>query len=187
MFIKRIISIIIVTIISFTLCGASVSALKVPETNTNVHLYMDYEAITNRESNQYKLEKFCYTDPNGIRCYLDENGNIYYLVALAPYYGTDIGTTYDVTLDNGSSFKVMLGDCKDPRDTTNDYGRSCWNFITKKTCTNVLEFIVDEDYLPNKVLNWGTLTAIDYFNGNIETIEETGRVWSPEQNYTYCC
>lgn len=154
---------------------------------SNVHTYMDYGAITNTESNQYKLERFCYTDENGLRCYLDENGNVYYLVALAEYYGTDIGTTYNVTLDNGSSFKIMLGDCKAPEDTDSLYGRSAWNFLEQKYVTNVIEFIVDTDYLPYKVRDWGTLTALDFFNGNVESIEMIGREWTPDSPFIYYC
>lgn len=166
--------------------GPKVSAYDVPA-NTDVHLYMDYQAITNTASDQYKLEKYCYTNSDGLRCYLDEMGNEYYLVALSQYYGTEIGTTYVVTLDNGSTFYIMLGDCKDPKDITNIYGRSCWNFIRQTTCTNVLEFIVDTDELPQKVLNWGTVTALDYFNGNITSIEKIGRLWDPEVPFTYYC
>ena len=181
---------VILSLILIVSCSAEASAaslqLDVPE-NTDVHLYMDYGMITNTESNQYKFEKFCFTDPNGLRCYLDENGNVYYLVALAEYYGTEIGSTYEVILDNGSTFNIILGDCKAPADTSNKYGRSCWNFIRQTTCTNVIEFIVDTDTLPYKVTNWGTVTAIDYFNGNIESITYTGRAWSPEQPYIFYC
>ena len=72
----------------------------------------------------------------------------------------------------------MLGDCKAPADTPNSYGRDSYNFITKSSAINILEFIVDTSYLPSKVINWGTLTAIEDFNGNITNIEYLGRPWS---------
>jgi len=179
-------NVIAAMLISAAVLTTPVAALEVPD-NTDVHLYMDYTAITNTDSNQYKLERCCKTSKEGIRYYEDEIGNIYYLVALAEYYGTEIGTTYEVTLDNGSSFYVMLGDCKDSSDTDTKYGRYCWNFIRREDCTNVLEFIVDTSQLPHKVTNWGTLTAIDYFNGNITSIEKIGREWSPDSPSLFYC
>ena len=178
--------------ISLFLCFAvSVPAFasnyyEVPQ-DTDVHLYMDYRAIANTQSNQYKLEQVAYTDPNGLRCYTDEEGNVYYLVALAEYYGTEIGSTYEVTLDNGSCFNIMLGDCKDTSDTNNKYGRSAWNFIRQINCTNIIEFIVADDKLPEKVTNWGTVTALDFFNGNITKIKATGQKWSAEMPKIYYC
>lgn len=73
----------------------------------------------------------------------------------------------------------MLGDCKSNKDAPNGYGRQCYNFITQQTAINVLEFIVEEDKLPEKVTQWGSLTAVDTFNGNLEEIEYLGRAWYP--------
>lgn len=176
---KKIISILLSVTILLT-CGISVIAYELPQSQTNVHLYMDWKTITDKNSDQWKLQNSGYvsTDENGIRYCLDSQGQKYYLVALAARYGTDIGSAYEITLDNGIIFRVMLGDCKAPADTPNSYGRDCYNFITKSSAINILEFIVDTSYLPSKVINWGTLTAIEDFNGNITNIEYLGRPWS---------
>lgn len=154
------------------------AAYELPQLDTNVYSYMDYSCITNRNSDQWRLQQDTHvkTSKSGLRIYYDESGEAYFLVALAPYYGTEIGNTYKVKLDNGSEFNIMLGDCKNPNHITSDFGHECYNFITKKNCINVIEFIVDTSYLPEKVINWGSLSALNFFNANIESIEYLDKI-----------
>lgn len=175
---KKIMNILLSMILIFT-CGITAKAYELPQSQTNVHLYMDWKAITDKSSDQWKLQNsgLVSTDENGIRYCLDAQGRKYYLVALAERYGTTIGSAYKITLDNGTIFRVMLGDCKAPADTPNSYGRDCYNFITKSSAINIVEFIVDTTSLPQKVSNWGTLSAIEEFNGNIVDIEYLGCPW----------
>lgn len=173
---KQIISIILALYV-FTLSAIPASAAFTIPQDTNVYNYMDYNYITDTTTNQWKLQQECFTNPCGLRCYIDYFGEVYYVVAMSNYYGTTIGDAYEVTLNNNNSFKVILGDCKAPKDTTNKYGTQSWNFIDNKYCTNVIEFIVDESNLPDKILDWGTLTAIEYFNENIQEIEYIGKKW----------
>lgn len=177
---KKILSLMLALVMILS-CGIKIYSLELPQEDTNVHFYMDWNMITNKSSNQWQLQHsgFVSTDENGIRYTQDTNGEKYYLVALAERYGTEIGSVYEVTLDNGSVFRVMLGDCKSNKDTPNGYGKDCYNFITQQTAINVLEFIVEEDKLPEKVTQWGSLTAVDTFNGNLEEIEYLGRAWYP--------
>ena len=56
------------------------------------------------------------------------------------------------------------------------FKNKCYNFITKKNCINVIEFIVDTPYLPEKVINWGSLSALNFFNANIESIEYLDKI-----------
>lgn len=177
---KKILSLIL-SLAMILFSGVKVYSLELPQSDTNVHFYMDWNMITNESSNQWQLQHsgLISTDENGIRYAQDTNGEKYYLVALAERYGTEIGSVYEVTLDNGSVFRVMLGDCKSNEDAPNGYGRQCYNFITQQTAINVLEFIVEEEKLPEKVTQWGSLTAVDTFNGNLEEIEYLGRAWYP--------
>ena len=143
---------------------ASALMFSVPENiDTDFKSYMDYKYITCKSSPQYKLQQFAYTDDNGLRKVDD-----YYLVALGSYYSTTVGDCFKVTLDTGESFKVMLGDCKADCDTdsTNMY------HPMRNGGGNVIEFIVDTKSLPKDVRRMGTVSAIDIFEGDVESIEK---------------
>lgn len=65
---KKILSLILaLAIILF--CGTKVYSLELPQENTNVHFYMDWNMITNKSSNQWQLQHsgFVSTDENGLR------------------------------------------------------------------------------------------------------------------------
>ena len=176
---KQIISMILAVCLILNVCVLTVSATKyeVPE-DTNFYCCMDYRAITDTSSDQWKLQEDCFTDICGFRCYIDAKGECYYTVGTTFYYSENIGDTFKVTFENGNSIKVMVGDFKNPIHTVNKYGTQHYNFIDKKYCTNVIEFIVDMDNLPSKVKDWGTLTAIDFFDSEIQSIEFLGNKWN---------
>ena len=147
-----------------------------PDTPTDMYFSMDYRKLTCETSYQYMLQQCenLYIGEYGIQRYVDKNKE-YLLVALGENYGTDIGDTWKVTLENGSEFNIMLGDCK----ADMWYGHPCINY-NNEYCLNVIEFIVDMDYVPKEVLASGTMSSLEYFNGNIQSIEYTGRLWSPD-------
>lgn len=94
-------------------------------------------------------------------------------------YGTRIGNCYEVTLENGTVFNIMLGDCKADYDDPNRLGDYCSN-IDGESAVNVIEFIVDTPKVDNKVLLWGSFAALDQFNSNIKEIKYTKRLKNVE-------
>lgn len=134
-----------------------------PKTSTNFgsfKSYTDYRCLS-RSSAQWKLQEQAYTDENGLRKIGDA-----YLVAMGSYYGTTLGTKYDITLSNGNSFTVMLCDFKDNRHTD----------ANNQVCLSngsVIEFYVESDKMPSIVRQMGTVGALEHFKGGIVSIEKT--------------
>ena len=147
-------------------------------------------------SDQYWLQTHCYTDDKGLRYYIHD-GKKYYCVAMGGAYGIDIGDTWDVTLECGSTFGIILSDYQHPIDEVDPYDfGECYerdiygnvigilrNYDEEPVC-HVLEFIVDMDAIPKKVVMAGTVSALDEFGGlygdggNISKIKYNGRVWN---------
>ena len=154
---------------------------RLPYGMTNTLRFMDYKEITDKNSIQYRLQEDCDTDvDSGIRVYY-VNGTDYYCAALGSAYGRDIGDTWHVTLACGTEFDIILADFKD--DGTTDYfGHPDKNYDGEQ-CTNVIEFITDEDYAPSSAQAAGTYTVFGILGGlhgkggNIEKMTYTGRVW----------
>lgn len=119
--------------------------------------YTDYKCLS-RNSAQWKIQEKAYTDENGLRKVGDA-----YLVALGSYYGTTLGTQYIVTLSNGSTFKVMLCDCKQ------DIHTDAKNQVCV-TNNSILEFYVDTSRLHKYVKASGTISTIDFFDGEVISI-----------------
>lgn len=156
---------------------------RLPYGMTNTLRFMDYKKITDKNSIQYKLQEDCDTDvDSGIRVYyVNETKTDYYCVALGSAYGRDIGDTWHVKLECGAEFDIILADFKD--DGTTDYfGQPDKNY-DGEPCTSVIEFVVDNDYIPSSVKSAGTYTVLGGFGGlhgkggNIEKMTYTGRVW----------
>ncbi len=152
---------------------------RLPDCNyTNTFRYMDYQKITDKSSNQYRLQTECYTSCEGIRIY---NGDRLYLcVALGSAYGQNIGDTWHVTLKCGTEFDIILADCKG--DDNDGFGHSDVNY-DGYNCINVIEFVVDEEEIPSAVKSTGTFSVFGYFGGlygdggNVVKMEYTGGVW----------
>lgn len=160
---KKISAILASAIITLS-TGARISAQEytIPDIDSDFKSYMDYRCITSELSPQYKLQQYAWTDENGLRRKDD-----YYLVALGTYYSDTIGDCFLITLDTGDSFKAMVGDVKDDKDTdsTNryrpmEYGKG-----------NIVEFIVDTKSLDSFTRKMGTVSVIEGFGGNIQSIE----------------
>ena len=145
------------------LLAASITFSVPEDIGTDFKAYMDYRCITNTKSPQYKLQKYAWTDEYGLRRYDD-----YYLVALGSYYSSTVGDCFKITLDTGESFECMVGDCKADCDTDSKH----MYHPMKDGNGNVVEFIVDTKSLPKEVRKMGTVSAIDIFEGDIESIEK---------------
>lgn len=154
---------------------------RIPYGYTNMLRYMDYRKLNVVTSDQYRLQQECETGIlEGIRIYNDGE-NDYYCAAMGSAYGRDIGDTWHVTLECGTEFDIILADYKDDgREET--FGHSDINY-DKKSCINVIEFIVDMDKIPSAVASAGTFTVLGYYGGlsgdggNICKIEYTGRAF----------
>lgn len=110
--------------------------------------YMDWRTITDPNSEQWALQQFCYTDPTtGIRMC---DGR--YCIALGQEHTDRKGQYVDVTLDNGIVIQCIVADCKRYCDTQGGYGLIGAD-------GGIVEFVVDEDYLPGDVILMGSNEA----------------------------
>lgn len=130
--------------------------------DTSIKTWMDYRAITDTSSPQWRLQQDAYTDENGLRKVGD-----YYCVAFGTGISNGIGSKFKVTFDNGNEILVIVADHKADRhtDKTNTY----MNINDK---ANVMEFIVDSNKLNNTAKVMGNVNYISDFEGQIIYIEE---------------
>lgn len=146
----------------------SYTSLGVPNVNSSFKTWMDYRAITSKNSPQYKLIKnWGWRDGQG---FMRVNGerdlgvtDDYYMIALGSYYGTKIGTKYRITTSSGNVFYGILSDCKANKHTnsTNQYARN----------KDVVEFLVDTRYLNKTVKKMGNANYYAPLSGSIVKIE----------------
>lgn len=154
--------------------------MKLPEGDTNMFCCMDYRKLTNTKSDQYQLQLECFTgEETGIRVYHDGE-KLYYSVAMGSAYSRTIGDAFEITLENGNVFNVVLGDFKDD-GTFICFGHPCKNY-DGHDCTCVVEFIVDMERVPDNVVKAGTFSTMEKFGGlhgtggNIKSIKPLGNV-----------
>lgn len=145
------------------------SEYSIPDYDTSFKTYMDYRKITDKSSAQYMLQMEAYTDDMGLRKYED-----HYIVAMGTYYSDNVGDTFKITLDNDTSFNVIIGDIKADchTDSQNMYS-PVYDNNGNLISANVIEFIVDTNKLDRSVTKLGTVSAYDDFKGNIVKIERT--------------
>lgn len=105
----------------------------VPRTNTSMKTYMDYRAITNKSSEQYKMQQRedVYTDEEGFRMIGDK-----FIVAVGTYYAKEVGVELAIELSSGTVFEAVVGDIKDDKHTDSTNRQH-------KIDNSVIEFIVD--------------------------------------------
>lgn len=125
-----------------------------PCTKNTFKSYMDYRKITSTTSEQYKLQKNAYTGKHGIRKVDDRM-----MVAMI---GFNVRDKLDVTLENGQTLKVIIGDVK---DAGHDNCQST-------TDGSMIEFIVDGKHLNSDVRYHGNFNIL--FKGSIDFIEKKG-------------
>ena len=133
----------------------------IDDMDTSVKTWMDYRAITDTSSPQWRLQQDAYTDENGLRKVGD-----YYCVAFGTGISNGIGSKFKVTFDNGNEILVIVADHKADRhtDKTNTY----MNINDK---ANIMEFIVDSNKLDNTAKVMGDVNYISDFEGQIIYIE----------------
>ena len=140
--------------------------MDVPSGDTAFKSYMSYKAITNTDSYQYKLQKRCWTDANGLRRY-----KTFYVVALGSYYAEYIGQTFHVKTTNGNEFDCVVGDFKADRHTDSLHQYTPMDpqdGSTVRKC--VVEFVVDTYILDKTAKKMGDISYIEGFSGDIEQI-----------------
>lgn len=110
--------------------------------------YMNYTAITNKNSKQYKLQQIAETDENGFRL-VEER----YCVAVGSFCDMNIGQYFNLILENGIEIPCIMGDLKADIHTDND------NIFTlsNKCCS---EFIIDRKMLNDKVKQSGDCSSL---------------------------
>ena len=142
--------------------GSNSPEYAIPSGNTSFKSYMDYRAITNKNSAQWDLQTKCWTDKDGLR----RKGD-YYVVALGSYYADHIGDRFIITLDTGVEIPVIVGDLKADKhtDATNRYT------LTEDGRKNILEFVVDTQSLPEMARKMGDVSYVSGFRGNVRSIE----------------
>ena len=154
--------------------------------STNIFRCEDYRKLNVVNSDQYKLQQECMTDLHtGIR-FLCEDHDKYLCAALGTAYGITLGDAWQVTLKCGYQFNIILADFKHPIDNIDpeDFGDIDTNYDDEE-CINVIEFICDLRISPKKVIQAGTMSALDEFGGiygdgaNIVSIKYLGRKWEP--------
>lgn len=140
--------------------------LEVPNHDDNsFKTYMDYRAITDRSSKQWKLQQEAYTNEYGFRMVDD-----YYCIALGSAFSNKIGAKFEITLQNGQTFKGILADQKSDlhTDKTNRYMELSNGKI------NVVEFIVETEKLEKlpRIMGDVSHTSSGLFDGEIVEIKE---------------
>lgn len=132
--------------------------------NSQKMTYMDYRAITDTSSKQYKLQQdpYCVVNEKGFLMYRDN----WYVVAMGSYWG-NIGDKFIVRLENGTLFSVIIGDYKSDRDTDKEH-------YAHRADGHVIEFLIDSDstYMKNhNVIYYGLVNkAFPEFDSKIISI-----------------
>ena len=135
-----------------------------PAGDTSFKSWMDYTAITNKQSPQWKLQEQAYTDENGLRK-IDE----YYCVAVGTGLSEGIGTKLIVTLDTGAEIPVIVADHKSDRhtDATNTY------MAMNNGRINIIEFVIEYNCLAEKAKLMGDVSYVPggQFKGQVVEIK----------------
>lgn len=118
--------------------------------NSGFKSYMSYEAITNKNSKQYKLQKnYAYTGTHGIRMIHDR-----YCIALGTYFNAPVGTYVDLVLENGTVIPCIVSEIKSDKHTDTDN-------ITTLHNGCVTEFIVDIDIMNKNAKRDGDISSCE--------------------------
>lgn len=147
-----------------------ITEYKVPNISSHIKYFTDYRYYNLKYTPHYRLQQASWTDEQGLRRFNND-----YIVALGSYYSTNIGDRFEVTLDTGIIFTVIVGDGK--------WDSDCDELCMYMPCTdyegnqaaNLLEFIIDEEILDTKVYNYGDLNCIDELKGSVIKMRYLGR------------
>lgn len=133
-------------------------SLEIPQGDCSSFLYMDYRAITDTSSKQWTLQQMAWTDSDGFRRIGDD-----YCVALGTFYG-QVGDRFRITTDRGNVYTVQMADAK-------GYDSNGWYHVAGDGKINLVEFIVQTEYLPSEVTVMGDCGVLENIGGNVVKIE----------------
>lgn len=133
--------------------------------DTSFKAYMDYRAITDESSEQYKMQQNAWTGLDGVRRIGDD-----ICVALGTYYTDGCGERFEITLDTGKTFNVIVSDIKDDQDT-DETNRYTMHGEGDEARACVVEFIVDIDEIGSKAKRLGDISC-NNFEGEVTSIEK---------------
>ena len=117
--------------------------------------WMDYRAVTDEASEQYRLLQQAYHDESGL-LYID--GHL--AVALGSQFGP-VGSRYTFVMSTGEEVAVIKADAKQDAHTAGGFG---WT----GTDGHLIEMIVDTDLLDEEAMLMGDCECL--MNGTVERI-----------------
>lgn len=142
-----------------------------PTLNTHVKFCTDYRWYQVPGTPHYRMQLDSTTDELGLRRYGND-----YVVGLGSYYSTSIGDRFEIILDTGKTFVVILGDGKADCDTDK---KNMYTPVPKwydgLPAANVLEFIIDSEVADPEMISYGSVDYYDEFKGNIIKMTYIGR------------
>ena len=118
--------------------------------------YMDYSTVTDRSSAQYAFLQNTYVGDYGIMMY-----NGCYVGALGTGYASSIGDKFTLGFEDGQEICLYVGDFK-----ANAHTDSSGRIAVQKN--DLLEFIVDTDYMSRDAMSAGSFNVI--FEGRVNKI-----------------
>jgi len=130
--------------------------------------WMDWRAITYRNSCQWRMQQIAYTCEDGFR-----RVDGLYMIALGTYFlYNGVGDVFDITLSSGITFRAVVGDVKDNRhtDKTNRFHLSDGS---------VVEFIVDRQVMCRYATHTRGDISFAGFPGNIVAINRLPELFIP--------
>lgn len=137
----------------------SYESLEIPYGSTDSYMFLDYRTLTDTSSKQYELQQYAYNGDYGIR-----EVDSCYCVAVSSMYG-NVGDKIKVTTDRGNSYWCIIADIKG-YDSVNG-----WYHVNSQGAINLIEFVVDSDYIPNECWQMGDMGVLDNIGGNVIKIE----------------
>ena len=153
---------IIIWVLVLTVAGSFLAPVQaemtVAPTPSSCKTYMDYRAITNTESEQWKLIQTLEKCEDGML--RDEYGFI--AAALGSYFG-GIGSRWLFFTEDGKIIPIVKTDAKQDRhtDSSNIYGSQNYD---------VIEFVIDGSHLQkeaNGFIYWGNFNNCEKFEGAV--------------------
>lgn len=147
-----------------------ITEYKVPNISSHIKYFTDYRCYNLQYTPHYRLQQVSWTDEQGLRRFNND-----YIVALGSYYSTNIGDRFEVTLDTGMVFTIILGDGKWDADCDElCMYMPCFDYEGNQAA-NLLEFIIDEDVLDAEVYDYGDLNCMENFKGSVTKMRYLGR------------
>lgn len=133
--------------------------LPLPYGDCSSFMFMDYRALTDISSKQWELQQYAYDGNYGIRMV-----DGCYCVATSSMYG-DVGDKIRVTTDRGNTYWCIIADIKG-YDSVGG-----WYHVNSQGAINLIEFVVDSDYIPNECWQMGDMGVIDDIGGDVIAVE----------------